>query len=190
MLKLTRPYKIAIHVIIILLLIGAIFGISFGIILVDNINNSNHQQSTCNVTNISSSNYTCCSKICNNTIPQCSELLSNQTNGQCCNSPSCQTYEICYIGCNNCSSLNLTVEYNDYISYIQVNCGDQNCINNYQIGSNFTCWYLIDNTLDVDINAPAMYKWYIVFILGLLCFILIVYIILLSVFIAKFNFCI
>lgn len=189
MFTLTRPVKILIHLAITSLLLISIITI-FAIILVDNINYANHRHTLCNVINVTKSNYICCSQICNTTLPQCGNLLNNNTPGHCCTSSTCSNYEVCFIDCKNCSKLNIVVKYHKNIGYIHTSCNNQICIDHYNIGNNISCWYQKNNKKNVDLSPPSTYKWYIIFILCILCFILLAYSTIVISFFITFGVCI
>lgn len=187
---LTRPLKILIHTTVIFSLLASIIAISFGIILVDNIEYANHIHTLCNIINVTRSNYICCSQICNNTLPQCGNLLSNNTPGQCCTGSTCSNYEVCFIDCKNCSKLNIVVKYHKKIGYTHTSCTNQECIDNYNIGKNISCWYQKNNKKHVDLSPPSIYEWYVIFILCVLCFILLAYCTIVISFFIRFGVCI
>lgn len=152
--------QILFHICIILILVGSIFGVAFGIIYPS----CNFKEGYCILENYTVSNYTFCKQSCNTTIPSCNTLLEANTSGQCYNdSISDNIYERCYIICDTY----YTVEGFYDKGKIIVNCrNNQTCINKIISETNITCYYK-GNIIAIT-NPGIMWEFIIVIIILIL----------------------
>jgi len=186
-----RLLFVLLHIFVILTLIGLIFGISFGIAYSNTVYINNHIQTTCTSVGSQQQLYACCNTVCNNTLPSCSTLFAQNITGKCCNNATCPDDNICYVICNNCTKVNVTFSYISYSTNVIYDCNNnQTCVTLYSNTYNTPCWYDKTNTANVTFNQPVRIGWYIYYVIGMLCFLLVVYVLVISILIKKYNSCI
>lgn len=185
-----RVLFILLHILVVIVFIGLIFGISFGIAYANTVYVNNQVQTTCNSIGSQQQPYPCCNTICNHTLPQCSALLTQNITGKCCNNATCPDDNICYVLCNNCTKVNITFSYDERSSNVIYDCSNnQTCVNLYSNNYSTICWYDVTNG-NVMFQPPTIIGWYIYYVIGMLCFLLIVYVLVVSILIKKYNVCI
>ena len=191
-----KKWLFLIHLAVTCLFLGAIFGISFGIINPSIHNYANYQETICyrlDYTNITYNHYY---KLCNTSIPSCSNILEMNISGQCFNDTSDELlkYTQCFVDIDVYTIINITFQYTilsneTYIQNVQYDCkNNQTCIQN--VPSYIACYYEINNPLNIVIVPPQNYRWEYVVVIIILVFLMIFYVLInLTVFKKHNYFC-
>ena len=171
---------IFIHVAVICVLIGAIFGISFAIINPDVSNINKYKITTCFQMNYTINVYSYCYQLCNTTIPNCTALLNQNISGRCYNSSeNYDLYKTCYVVCDPYNLIYVVYSYgpnSEFLQTINVDCRNNNtCLNNVINSTNITCYYDITNPLNIRLVPPPLYQWEFIVVIIVLCLLLIGY---------------
>ncbi|ARF09611.1 hypothetical protein Indivirus_1_234 [Indivirus ILV1] len=168
-----------VHLLVICIIIGAILGVSFGIIFPEVNNINNYQQTTCILMNYSLLPYNFCYQICNTTIPNCDLLLNQNISGPCYNSSdNYDRYKSCYVNCDTYYIVNILYNYEIFSQTIEINCGNnQLCINNSINSKSIDCYYNRENPNNLQTIKPKIYQWEFIIVIVVLCVILVYYIV-------------
>lgn len=165
-----NPAFIGVNVVFSVCLIATIMGLSFGIILPTNLENSKWNKNSCVVNNTVNSSYYCCSQMCN-PLDSCDNMMAKNQSGYCCAS-TCLQDNICNLLCDsNCTNITISL-YMDYLNdTFSIECGHNSiCIDYYTNLQNVDCW--IDGN-EITINPPKKAEWYIYYIIALFTMLLI-----------------
>lgn len=172
-----KPWIIFANIFLILSFIGAIFGVSFGLAYSNNMHYNNQIKSNCTLNNVYQTDFFCCNKFCNTTIPTCVDLLKLNKTGKCCDI-NCTNNDVCYIICENCTNIHITYNYDIFANNVTVNCNNnQTCVNDYLNTTSVVCWYDKRYVNNLSFIEPIPTAWYIYYIIGMLCFLLAMHII-------------
>ena len=172
--------KVLIHTVIVIVCLGIIFGISFGVINNNTKKRSNQIKTECHIMSKSMINYTCYEKLCNQTFKSCEEMISSNETGICCDDSSTCDLTSCYVIESTCFDAIFNIDYsvqgkNQPMSttITQTNF-DPEIFSTLK--SNFTCFYLKSDPSQVILHPTPKYEWWIIYIISLVAAIMIAYI--------------
>lgn len=166
------------HLCVILVLLGGIFGVTFGITYPSIIYTNRFTEGNCTMINYTVSNYTFCEQICNTTIPNCTTLLNTNSSGICYNSSdNYDIYKRCYVDCYVYYLLTTLYSIAGINENIIIDCkNNQTCINQIMFNNYIRCYYDISSQ-EILLNHPKIYNWEFIVVIIILILLLGLYII-------------
>lgn len=185
-----QKWLILIHIVIVSIFIGAIFGIGFGVIN----NTTRYEITTCGIVNYTLYTYNHFYTFCNTTIPSCAYILSKNISGACYNETNNITTSLhttCYVLSDVYTILNITYQYNIkntqmiLTQNILYDCqNNKTCINNPV--QQVTCYYDVSYPQNI-VFSFINNLWIYILVLVILCLLLIFYVIINLTVFKKYN---
>ena len=176
-----KKWLFLIHLGVVILFLGAIFGIGFGLINPSVVKINNYQNTLCYYLNHINITYNYYYKRCNTSIPSCSFILSQNISGICYNDTQDELakYTLCFVVYDIYTILNITFKYyilnnNVFIQNLLYDCNNnQTCISNFP--KYIDCYYDKNNPSFITLSVPENYRWEYLAAIVILCFLMLFY---------------